>query len=239
VIGPNVVIGDGTRIESHAVIEPFTTLGANCVIKSHAVLGGEPQDHKFSGERSYLVLGEHNIIREFVTLHRATGEEQATVLGDHNMIMAYCHIGHNCTFGSNISMANGVGVSGHVIVEDRVVFGGMVGVHQFVKIGQLAMVGGMSKVEQDIPPYMKADGRPAEVYDLNIIGCRRAGIRDTVRAELKLAYKLLYRSGFNVSQAIEAIDAEVPPSPERDYLLNFVKNIKYGYRGRQLDTPRA
>ena len=108
-----------------------------------------------------------------------------------------------------------------------------------MKIGQLAMVGGMSKVEQDIPPYMKADGRPAEVYDLNIIGCRRAGIRDTVRAELKLAYKLLYRSGFNVSQAIEAIDAEVPPSPERDYLLNFVKNIKYGYRGRQLDTPRA
>lgn len=239
VIGPDVIIGDGSRVESHVVIEPFTRLGANCVIKSHAVLGGEPQDHKFAGERSYLIIGDHNIIREFVTLHRATGEETATVLGDHNMIMAYCHIGHNCTFGSYITMANGVGVSGHVIVEDRVVFGGMVGVHQFVKIGRLAMVGGMSKIEQDIPPFMKADGRPAEVYDVNVIGCRRAGMRDNVRAGLKQAYKLLYRSNFNVSQAIEAIEAEVAPTPERDYLLDFVQSIKYGFRGRQLDTPRV
>ncbi len=239
VIGPDVVIGDNTRIESHVVIQRWTRLGSNCVIKAAAVLGGEPQDHKFKGEQSFLNIGDNNIIREFVTIHRATGEGEATTLGDDNLLMAYCHIGHNCTLGSHIMMANTVGISGHVQIEDRVVFGGMVGLHQFTRIGRLAMIGGMSKVVQDVPPFMMADGRPAQVYDLNVVGCRRAGISPRVRAGLRQAYKLLYRSNFNVSQAIEAIESEVEPSPERDYLLEFVKSIKFGFGGRQLDTPRV
>lgn len=238
IIGPDVVIGDGTRIESHVAIERWTKIGANCRIKNHAVLGGEPQDHKFKGERSFLIIGDNNIIREFVTIHRATGEEASTTIGHNNMLMAYCHIGHNCIIGSHIMMANTVGISGHVIVEDRVVFGGMVGVHQYVRFGKLAMVGGMSKIVQDVPPFMMVDGRPAQVYDVNVIGLRRAGVPARVRAGLKQAYKLLYRSNFNVSQAIEAIEGEIEASPERDYLLEFVQNIKFGFGGRQLDTPR-
>jgi UDP-N-acetylglucosamine acyltransferase len=162
VIGRDVVIGRGTRLESHVVIEPYTTLGEECQVRQGTVLGGPPQDHKFRGERSYLVIGNRNIIREFVTIHRASGEDEATRIGDDNMIMAYCHVGHNVWLGNGIIMANQVGMSGHCLVEDRVVFGGIVGLHQFVRIGKFAMIGGMSKVVMDVPPFMLADGRPAK-----------------------------------------------------------------------------
>jgi len=238
VIGPEVRIGDGTRIDSHVVIERWTHIGRNCHIMSGAVLGGVPQDHKFAGERTYLIIGDNNIIREFVTIHRASGEGNATVVGSNNMIMAYCHIGHNCTIGNGVTMANMVGISGHAVVEDKVVFGGMVGVHQMVRIGKLAMVGGISKVVQDIPPFMLADGRPMRVYGLNVIGLRRNGVPPKVREGLKQAYKLLYRSNLNVSQALEMIDNEIEPSPELEYLLQFIRNVKFGFGGRQLDTPR-
>lgn len=238
VIGPHVTIGDGTRIESHVVIKPFTTIGENCWICTGAVLGGEPQDAKFKGERSFLKIGSRNIIREYVTIHRATGEDNETVIGDDNMLMAYCHVGHNCTLGSGIMMANTVGISGHVVIEDKAVFGGMAGVHQFVRIGKLAMIGGHSKIVQDVPPFMMADGRPARVCELNVIGLRRNGVPPKSRAGLRQAYKLLYRSNLNLSQAIETIDSEVEPSPERDYLLEFVRNIKFGFAGRQLEHRR-
>lgn len=235
VIGPNVKIGDGTRIEAHVVIESWTTIGKDCRICTGAVLGGQPQDKKFKNERSYLLIGDRNIIREYVTIHRATGEDNATVIGDDNMLMAYCHVGHNCTLGNGIMMANTVGISGHVIVEDKAVFGGMVGVHQFVRIGKLAMLGGYSKVVQDIPPFMMADGRPMKVYDLNVVGLRRNGVPAKVRTELKQACKLLYRSNLNLSQAIETIENDIEQSEERDYLLQFVKDIKFGCAGRQLE----
>ena len=235
IIGPHVVIGDGTIIDPHVIIEPWTTIGNDCHICSGAILGGAPQDNKFKNERSFLKIGDRNVIREFVTIHRATGEDNCTVIGNDNMLMAYCHIGHNCKIGNGIMMANQAGISGHVIVEDKVVFGGMVGVHQFVRIGKLAMIGGYSKVSQDIPPFMLADGRPTKVYDLNKIGLRRNGVPPKVRAGLRQAYKLLYRSGLNLSQAIETIESEVEPSPERDYLLEFVRNIKFGFAGRQLE----
>ena len=238
IIGANVTIGDGTVIEPHVIIEPWTTIGSDCRICSGAILGGRPQDSKFKSERSYLTIGDRNIIREYVTIHRATGEENVTVVGSENMLMAYCHIGHNCNLGNGIMMANMVGISGHVIVEDKAVFGGMVGVHQFVRIGYLAMVGGYSKVVQDIPPFMMADGRPTKVYDLNVIGLRRNGVPPKTRSGLKQAYKLLYRSNLNLSQAIETIESEVEPSPERDYLLEFVRNIKFGFAGRQLEHRR-
>jgi UDP-N-acetylglucosamine acyltransferase len=238
IIGPNVVIGDGTIIEPHVIIQPWTTIGSNCYICSGAILGGIPQDSKFKNERSFLKIGDRNVIREYVTIHRATGEDNCTIVGNDNMFMAYCHIGHNCTIGSGITMANQVGISGHVVVEDKVVVGGMVGVHQFVRIGKLAMVGGYSKVAQDIPPFMLADGRPTKVYDLNKIGLRRNGVPPKVRAGLRQAYKLLYRSNLNLSQALEMIENEVEPSPERDYLLEFMRNIKFGFAGRQLERRK-
>ena len=235
IVGENVKIGDGTILEPRVIIEPWTTVGRDCRICSGAILGGRPQDQKFGGERSFLTLGDRNIVREYVTIHRATGEEKMTVIGNENMLMAYCHIGHNCSLGNGIMMANMVGISGHVIIEDKVVFGGMVGVHQFVRIGKLAMIGGYSKVVQDIPPFMMADGRPTKVYDLNVIGLRRSGIPSKVRSGLRQAYKLLYRSNLNFSQAVEDIEAEIEPSAERDYLLEFVRDIKFGFAGRQLE----
>jgi len=238
VIAKNVRIGDGSRVDSHVVIESNTSIGKDCVIMSGAVLGGAPQDKKFKGENTYIRIGDNNIIREFVTIHRASGEGEATIIGNNNMLMAYCHVGHNCKLDNDITMANYVGVSGHVLVEDKVVFGGFVGVHQKVRIGKLAMVGGMSKVVQDVPPFSMADGRPTKVCDLNVIGLRRSGVSSKVRAEIKQAYKLLYRSNLNVTQALEAIEAEIDPSEELQYLLDFIRNVRLGFGGRQLETPR-
>lgn len=235
IVGPDVTIGRGTRLEANVQIEPGTTLGRECHVHSGAVLGGPPQHLKYRGERSFLIIGDRNIIREAVTIHRATGEGMATRIGDDNLIMAYCHIGHDCQLGSHISMANQSGISGHCVIEDRVVISGMVGVHQYVRIGKLAMVGGVSKVVQDIPPFMMADGRPTEIVGLNVIGLRRAGISPRVRAGLRQAYRLIYRSNLNLSQAIEAVETDVEPSAERDYLLAFLNSIRAGYMGRGND----
>jgi len=238
VVGPGVRIGRGTSLGPHVVIEGHTTIGEDCRILQGASLGGPPQDHKYRGERSYLVLGDRNVIREFVTIHRATGEDETTRLGDDNMIMGYCHIGHNATLGSGIVMAGYVGISGYCLVEDRVVFGGITGIHQFVRIGKFAMVGGMSKQVTDVPPFMMADGRPSEVVGLNVLGLRRAGIPPNVRAGLKQAFRILYRSNLNLSQGIETAYAEVEASEERDYLLEFLTNIRRGHAGRQNDPSR-
>ena len=243
-IGPFSVIGDqvklagGVKVHAHVVIEPYVHVGAHTEIFPGAILGGPPQDRKFKRETSYLVLGENNIIRECVTLHRAAGEGQETRIGDNNLIMAYSHIGHNCQLGSYITMANMVGISGHATIEDRVTIGGFVGIHQFVRIGKLAMLGGYSKVVQDVPPYMMADGRPCKVLDLNIIGLRRSGVAASTRSELKQAYKLLFRSNINITQALEVIEREIPSSPEMDYMIGFMRNVRFGYGGRQQEPPR-
>ncbi|MBC7807984.1 MAG: acyl-ACP--UDP-N-acetylglucosamine O-acyltransferase [Akkermansiaceae bacterium] len=238
VIGANCVIGDNTVIGPHVVIEEHTHIGKECTIRSGAVLGGLPQDLKFKGERSYVRVGDRNMIREFVTIHRATGAEQATSVGDDNLIMAYVHIGHNCAIANRTMISSYAGLSGHISVEEGVVIGGMVGVHQFVRIGKLAMLGGYSKVVQDVPPFMLADGRPADILDLNVRGLRRSGLNAGSRANLKQAYKLLYRSNLNQSQALEAIEDEIEPEEAITYLVSFVKNISNGSSGRQLDKPR-
>lgn len=238
VIGPNVKVGRGTQLSSHVTIEPYTSIGRNCRIHAGAVLGGPPQDNKFHGEISHVIIGDNNVIREYVTVHRASGEGCATRVGDDNMLMAYCHIGHNSQLGSRITMANYVGISGHVLIEDRVVFGGIVGVHQFVRIGRMAMIGGYSKIVQDVPPFSMVDGRPARVHDLNVVGLRRNGVSAKTRADLRRAFKLLYRSDLNLAQALEAVKRDLEPSPEIEYLLEFVSNVRFGFGGRQLDPPR-
>ncbi len=239
VVAEEVRIGSNTRIRAHVVIEPFTHIGDDCDIWPGAILGGSPQDRKFKGEKGYLIIGDSNIVRECVTIHRAAGAGQETRIGNNNLIMAYSHIGHNCVIGDWVTMANMVGISGHTIVEDRVNIGGFVGIHQFVRVGRLAMLGGYSKVVQDVPPFMMADGRPSKVLDLNVIGLRRAGVAAETRASLKHAYKLLYRSNLNQSQALEMISDDIAPSPERDYLLEFLRNIRFGYSGRQGEPPRV
>jgi UDP-N-acetylglucosamine acyltransferase len=244
VIGPycivedDAVIGDGCILEAYVVVKRYTQLGCFNHIYPGAVLGGEPQDQKFKGERSFLILGNRNIIREHVTIHRATGEDQATIIGNDNLIMAYCHIGHNCHLGDQISIASYSGVSGHAVIESFVTIGGMTGIHQFVTVGKLAMIGGMSKVVQDVPPFMLADGRPAKVVGLNVVGLRRAMIPPEVRETLHEAYRLLYRANLNTSQALEQIEAELPPSEELRYLVDFIRRVSQGYLGRQRNAHR-
>lgn len=232
VVEDDVHIGEGTRLEAHVTVLPGTRLGRKCTVWPGAVLGGHPQDHKFRGEKSLLVVGDNNIIRECVTLHRAVGEGAATRIGNDNMFMAYAHVGHNCEVGAGNTIASYVGLSGHVIVEDNTVFGGMVGVHQFCRIGKLAMLGGVSKVNQDVPPFMLADGVPARVIDLNKIGLRRSGVPPASRMTLRQAYKLMFRSGLNLSQAIARIEDELEMNEELEYLVAFVRGMQSGYAGR-------
>lgn len=223
VVGRNVVIRSGTVMHAHAIIEQNTQIGRCCEIFSGAIIGGRPQDLKYQDEVSYIEIGEFNTIRECVTIHRATGEGKVTRLGSHNMIMAYVHIGHNCQIGSHVTLASYVGVSGHVNVEDHVNVGGLTGIHQGCRIGRHAMLGGFTKITQNILPYMLVDGNPAKVYDINKIGLRRAGIIPKVRGELKQAYRLIYRSNLNMTQALEVIEEEIDKSPELDYLLSFIR----------------
>lgn len=238
VIGRDVKIGDGTEISPNVVIDHSTWLGKNNKVMSGAVLGGDPQDWGFKGEESFVKIGDNNIIREFVTIHRASGEGTETVIGDNCMLMAYCHIGHNCHLGSYITMANSVGVSGHVHIEDKVVFGGISGIHQFVRIGKMSMVGGFARIVQDIPPFSISEGRPAQVRDINVIGLRRNNIGPTTRSALKKAFKLLYMSNLNKTQALEVIEEEVEKGPEVEYLLNFLRTTKEGTSGRALQIPK-
>ena len=232
VIGKGVRIGAGTMLHAHVIIEQNTRLGRNCQVHPGAVLGGPPQDYKYQGETTYVEIGDNNILREFVTVHRATGEGSATRLGNDNLLMAYAHVGHNCSIGNHVTMASYTGVSGHVSVEDYANFGGHVGVHQYARVGTLAMIGGMSGVGKDIPPYMIAAGLPASVYDVNVRGLRRAGIPQKVRNELRQAYKLLYRSNLNISQALEAIDEDIERSPELEHLIAFIRDSRDGFAGR-------
>jgi UDP-N-acetylglucosamine acyltransferase len=237
-IGDDVHIGEGTTLHSHVTVYPGTRIGRKCAIWPGAVLGGDPQDHKYRGEKSLLVVGDHNIIRECVTLHRAVGEGVATRIGNDNMFMAYAHVGHNCEIGDGNTIASYVGMSGHVSVEDNTVVGGMVGIHQFCRIGKLAMLGGLSKVNQDVPPFMLSDGVPARVIDLNKIGLRRSGVPPASRTILRQAYKLIYRSDLNLAQAIERIEDELEMSEELEYLLTFMRGTRSGYAGRGNERRR-
>ncbi len=237
VIGPHCRIGSGTQLNAHVQIVENTRIGRSCKIYGGTILGGPPQDYKFRGENSYLEIGDENILREYVTIHRATGENGITRIGSNNMIMAYAHVGHNCDIGNHVTIASYVGLSGHVAVEDYANFGGICGVHQNCTIGSLVMIGGMSGVTRDIPPYMLAEGRPARVYDINIRGLRRAGVPVKVRGDLRQAYKLLYRSNLNVSQALDAIEEEIEHSAELDQLVAFIRRTREGFNGRANNPP--
>ncbi len=207
VIGANVTIGPGTEIGAHVVIDGQTTIGAQNRIFPGAAIGLESQDLKYDGSMSRVVIGDNNLIREYVTINRATKAGEATLVGNHNMLMAYSHVAHNCVVEDNVIIANSVALAGHVYVESGARISGMVGVHQFVRIGRLVMIGGLSRIDRDVPPFTLVNGNPAQVRGLNQVGLQRAGLTadPQVYRELKQAYRLAYRSGESLSDVVEKL----------------------------------
>ena len=228
VIEDNAVIGAGTKIGSHCLITGNTTIGKNCEIFTGAVVGSRPQDLKYSGEKVFLEIGDNNIIREFCTLNPGTNEGGKTVIGNANLLMAYSHIAHDCRLGSGCVLANNATLAGHVTIEDKAVIGGIVAIHQFVRVGALSITGGCSKVVQDIPPYSTCDGHPATVYGLNLIGLRRHKIPKESITLLDDAFRILFSSGLTIKHALERLAKEVKPTTEVAYLIDFIKNSERG-----------
>ncbi|MDD5130568.1 MAG: acyl-ACP--UDP-N-acetylglucosamine O-acyltransferase [Candidatus Omnitrophica bacterium] len=228
IISDNVNIGADTKIGAHCVIEGNTTIGKNCEIFTGAVVGSRPQDLKFKGEKVFLEIGNNNIIREYCTLNPGTGEGAKTTVGDDNLLMAYSHVAHDCRVGNGCVLANNSTLAGHVTIEDKAVIGGIVAIHQFVRIGSLAIIGGCSKVVQDIPPFSTCDGHPARVYGLNLIGLRRKGISHEAIKKIDQAFKLIFNSGLSAKHALERVEKEIEKTEEIIYLVNFVKSSERG-----------
>ncbi len=232
-IQAGVRIGRGCHIDSHVTIKTGTIMGEENYVGQGTVLGGDPQDRKYGEDmNTFLVIGDRNVIREYCTIHRATGDGKKTTIGSDNYIMAYTHIGHNGSIGNFVTLANNVGLAGHVTIEDYVTFGGMVGVHQFCRIGKSAMVGAMSGVGRDVPPFTVAAGRDLVVLDINAIGLRRIGITQEARLAIHKAVKLLFKSELGLTKAIETVRREVQMTPEVEYLLAFEERRFKGKNGR-------
>jgi len=229
IIGENVFIGSGTVIGPHVVIDPFVTIGRNCRIFQYAAIGAVPQSLKFEGEKTYVKIGNGTIIREFVTIHRGTGFGGGiTEVGEENFLMAYTHIAHDCRVGRKVVMANNATLAGHITIGDHATIGGLVAVHQFVKIGEYAFVGGKSAVVKDVPPYVIAAGDRAELHGLNSVGLKRHGFSPTTLSLLKKTYRIIFRIGLTMNEAIERVRAEVEQVPE---VVNFIDFIKSSQRG--------
>lgn len=230
IVGPGVSVGHGTAIGSHVCIEGITEIGERCQIFSHVVLGAPPQIVEERNETTRLLIGAETVIREFASVHRGSSKGRGlTVLGRRNYIMAYAHIAHDCISGDDVVVASQAGLAGHVEVEERAVIGGQVGIHQFVRIGKYAMVGACSAVLQDIPPFLKAQGNRAKCYGLNTVGLRRHGVSEEAVSRLKQAYRLIFLSNLNTSQALERVATEVVgPCPEVDHLIHFIKTSSRG-----------
>jgi len=206
VIGEKVKIGAHSIISAHVVIDGCTEIGDRNQIFPGAAIGLEPQDLKYDGSLSQVIIGNDNRIREYVTINRATGAGEATVIGNSNLLMAYVHVAHNCTIGNNVVITNSVALAGHVIIESYARIGGIVGIHQFTHIGKLAMVGGMSRIDRDVPPYMLIEGNPSRVRVINRIGMKRAGFSPQTLELMETAHRILYRQGFTLTEAIAKLE---------------------------------
>jgi len=229
VIGEQVTIGKDTKIASHVLIEGWTTIGERNQLHSFSCIGTPPQDVGYKNEETYLFIGNDNVIREFATVHRATTKaDRKTEIGNKNYLMAYSHVAHDCKLGNSIIMANSAGLAGHITIEDYAILGGIVGVHQYVRIGAYAMIGGQSAIVQDIPPYVSAAGNRAQLYGLNTIGLKRKGFSDEVINNLKKAYKIIFRSGMTIEEAIKKVVEEFPDSKEVNYFVDFMRHSKRG-----------
>ncbi len=230
VIGEHVQIGEGTLIDSHVVVEGWTVIGQRCHLFPFVSIGAAPQAMRYKGEPTELIIGNDNIIREFVTIHRATIEGGGkTVVGHGNIVMAYSHIAHDCKIGNQVIMANASTLAGHIEVEDFAIVGGLVAIHQYVRVGCYAIIGGASGVPQDVPPYMIAAGNRAKLFGLNSIGLKRHKFPESTVTILKQAYRILFRSHLPLNRAMEKIKGEVPDLPEIQHLLAFLKGSKRGF----------
>lgn len=227
-IGPNVTIAKNVKIGSFCVIDGNTTIAEGCSIFTGAVIGSIPQDLKYKGEKSFLEIGKNNIIREYTTMNLGTGEGGTTKVGSNNLFMAYSHIAHDCIVGDDCIIANCGTLAGHVTIEDKAVVGGLVAIHQFVRMGKISIVGGCSKVVQDIPPFSTCDGHPTKVYGLNLIGLKRAGVAEDSINGLKHAFKFLFRKGLSLPHALEKIQKEIPQSEEIKHLIHFFQTSERG-----------
>ena len=233
VIKGTVTLEDNVIIKSHAYIDGFTTIGYGTVVYPSASIGTKTQDLKFRGEKTYVIIGKNCEIREFVTINSSCQEGSVVRIGDNCLIMAYCHVAHNCEIGNRVIMANNAMLAGHVVVEDNAIIGGMTPVHQFSRIGEFAMVGGFSRITHDIPPYTIGAGAPYKLGGLNLIGLKRHGFPLEVRRALTKAFKLTYRSGLRLNEALNLIENEVDQNPHVKHWLEFCRQSKRGLIGFQ------
>jgi UDP-N-acetylglucosamine acyltransferase len=231
VVKANVTLGDRVVIKSHAYIDGYTTIGEETVVWPGASIGTKTQDLKFKGEKTYVIIGKRCEIREFVTINSSTHENSVVKVGDDCLIMAYCHVAHNCEIGNRVVMSNNAMLAGHVIIEDCAIIGGMTPVHQFSRIGCYAMVGGFSRVPRDVPPYTVGGGFPYKFGGINIIGLKRHKFGLDTRIALSKAFKITYRSGLHLQDAIAQIESEIPQNNEIRHWIDFCKNSKRGLIG--------
>lgn len=228
VIGPGVTIGKGSYLGPHVYICKDVELGENTKIYSGASIGTDSQDLKYQGEKSLVRIGRNTVVRECVTINRGTSEGTETCVGKNCLLMAYCHVAHNCEVGDYVIMANAATLAGHVVIEDRAVLGGLSAVHQFCRVGTFSIIGGCSKVVQDVPPFSMVDGHPVKVKSINAIGMKRKGIPMEIRKDIKKAFKILFHSKHAISNAIEIVRKEIPSSAEIEHLLNFILGSQRG-----------
>jgi UDP-N-acetylglucosamine acyltransferase len=227
IIEDHAEIGPDCEIGAYAVIKQYTRIGARNRIFEHAVIGGEPQDLKFKGETSYLEIGDDNIIREYCTFHRANGEGETTRIGSRNFFMVGVHVAHNCVIGDDNIFANDVALAGHITIEDHVFLSNNVGAHQFVRMGRYGMIGGKSKIVQDVLPFFITDGNPSRLRGVNSVGLRRGGFSDDERRALKDAYKLLFRSTMPIQEALREL--EHVDDEHVAHLVKFIRSSKRGF----------
>ena len=228
VIGPNVILGTECELHSHVVIDGHTEIGSENTFYPFASIGLRTQDLKWDGGTTWTRVGSNNTFREYVTIHSATADGDATVIGSHNNLLAYTHVAHDCQLGDHIIMSNVGTLAGHVIVEDRAIVGGLAAVHQFCRIGTMSIIGGCSKVVQDVPPYMMVDGNPAATRTLNKEGLKRNGVNEDTQKSMRQAYRILFRSEQTFTNAVKQVRADVATSPELEHLLAFIESSERG-----------
>lgn len=227
-IEKNVEIDEGTWIGSNVTIMEGARIGKNCKIFPGAVIAAIPQDLKFDGEETSVIIGDNTIIREFVTINRGTKASNKTIIGDNCLLMAYVHIAHDCTIGNNVILANACNLAGHILIDDWAILGGLSAVHQFVHIGMHTMVSGGSMVRKDVPSFVKAGRDPLAFIGVNSIGLRRRGFTNERINAIQEIYRILYLRGYNISQAVRYIEANIPSTPDRDEILSFITNSQRG-----------
>jgi UDP-N-acetylglucosamine acyltransferase len=228
IVGPNVTIGEGTDIGPGVLVEKNTVIGRDCRIFQGAVLGTDPQDLKFSGEESWLRVGDRTMIREYATLNRGTAWSGETVVGSDCLLMAYVHVAHDCLIGDHVIISNATQMAGHITVGDHAIISGLVAIHQFVRVGAHAFIGGASRIAQDAVPYCRIVGNPPKLYGLNSVGLERRGFSTETRSALKKAYRLLFKSDLNISQALAQARSELEITPEVEHFLSFIEASERG-----------